>query len=279
MVHEVVDLYKEFRIPREGKKGGYLKVFSRAAQSENRQKIYPAMLVIPGGGYQMLSEREGEPVALQFLARGYAAFILDYSVNTPFPTPLVEAGMAMAYIRKNAKKYFVDINRVAAIGFSAGGHLTGMLATLFDDESLKKALGADAALVRPDAVVLSYAVLTTGIGTHSGSTHVISGGDEELRKKLSLENCVTKESSPAFIWHTYEDAAVPVENALLMASAYRKAGVPFELHIFEKGWHGLSTLGRETHDEDQPAEIMRNAVWQELADGFLRIHGFCVKDR
>ncbi|MDE5897093.1 MAG: alpha/beta hydrolase, partial [Clostridia bacterium] len=205
MIYEKIDLYDYFSLPREGKTGGVLTVVCRSPYVEIKEKIRPAMLVIAGGGYFMVSEREAEPIALHFLLQGYAAFSLKYSVQTAYPVPLLEAAMAMAFIRENAEKYGVDTKHVGAVGFSAGGHLTAMLGNLFADPCVKETLGKRAALVRPDAVLLAYPVISGSEFGHSETMTTISGGDQALRGALSLETRVTKQSSPAFIWHTVED--------------------------------------------------------------------------
>lgn len=279
MYCETIDLYKYFGIARTAGEGGVLTAYIRAASCEGAAKLRPAALIIPGGGYHMISERESEPVAMRFLNEGYCAFVLSYSVKTAYPVPLLEAGMAMAYIRENVQRFGVDPAHVCAVGFSAGGHLTGMLATIFDDDHLRRTMGDRVALVRPDAVILSYPVVTTREEfTHGSSAATISGGDCALREKLSVENLVTKHSVPAFFWHTYEDDLVPVANSLFIAEAYRKAGVPFELHIFEKGRHGLSVASVETDCEENLPKIGHVAVWTDLAFTWLEKRGFCVKN-
>lgn len=295
MICKTVDLYEYFKIDRKGMDGGFLTAYVPAVYTEMQPKTHPGILVIPGGGYGFVSEREGEPVALAFLAKGYAAFTLKYTVSDKpyhemlargkmdermtFPGPLVEAVMAMAYIRKNAELFHIDPEHIAAAGFSAGGHLTGMLATLFDDVSVQAILGDVAKSGRPDAVILSYAVLTTEKGfTHDGTSDTISGGDEKLRNALSLETRVTEKSAPAFIWHTVEDDCVPVESALRMALAYRKAGVPFEVHVFEKGWHGTSVVNDHTMGNDGEKEkIGHLSAWHSLAETWLKKRGFCIR--
>ena len=253
MFYTTVDLYDYFHIPRGENAGGSLTVYARSRNPENSPRIRPAILIAAGGGYNYLSFREGEPVALKFLAEGYAVFLLNYTICTPYPVPLIEAAMAMKYIRENAQTYAVDADRVCAAGFSAGGHLVGML-------------------------ILSYPVITTGIRTHGDTANTISGGDPVLAARLSLEKRVTKESSPAFIWHTSEDDCVAVENAFLMAQAYRVAGVPFELHIFEKGGHGLSTSDIEVCNERGcRGDVEAVRMWIPLALNFLKARGFEVR--
>lgn len=278
MIYESIDLYRYFGVQRTQGEGGKITVYNREKLGDLVKKVRPAALVIPGGGYGMVSGREGEPIALRFVGKGYAAFLLEYSVNVAYPVPLKEAAMAMVYIRENAEKYGIDPERVAAIGFSAGGHLAGMLATLFGEACLRETLGERAKLVRPDAVVLSYPVITTREElTHGTSAATISGGDAALRRALSLETRVTADSSPAFLWHTAEDELVPVANSLLYANACLQNGVPFELHVFEKGWHGTSEISIETTDEEALGRIRHLSAWMDLAFTWLQQRGFCVR--
>lgn len=274
-----INLYEYFNLPKEEGASGYLTVYSRTPSKEIGAKKRPAMLVIPGGGYTMVSDREGEPVAIRFLVEGYCAFVLTYTTHAAYPVPLIEAGMAMAYIREHAEEYCVDGEKVAAVGFSAGGHLTGMLATMYGEKEVKDALGERAALVRPDAAIFSYPVVTTEDAfTHGTTKQIISGNGAIPPEKVSIEKRVTSDSVPAFIWHTFEDDCVPVENSLLLACAYKKAGVPFALHIFEKGWHGLSLSNAEVNNQT-PADLALAPVgkWVELALDWLQARGFAVK--
>ena len=276
MIYETIDLYDYFGAERKGATGGILSVYTRSELFELKPKLRPAVLVIPGGGYNMVSVREGEPVALAFVNAGYSAFLLTYTVKTRYPTPLGEALMAMRFIRENAEKYCVDPEKVAAIGFSAGGHLAGLVATATKEE-VNAAPCKKERSTRPNAVVLSYPVVTMGIETHGGTRDVISGKGEIPYDTLSIEKRVSKESAPAFIWHTFEDDCVPVENSLLLASAYRSAGVPFSLHIFEKGWHGLSLCTAETHNQyEQDNELAYIGKWFSLALDWLSARGFTV---
>lgn len=279
MAVTTIDLYKYFEKQRYGVTGGYLSIYSRTPSREIKPKKRPAMLVMPGGGYGFLSDREGEPVAIEFMSKGYGAFVLHYSINTAYPVPLIEACMAVAYIRENAEAFCVDKEHVAAIGFSAGGHLTGMLATMCDAKEVKEALGERANLSRPDAVILSYPVVTMEDGvTHEGTRSVITNEGTIPYDTLSLEKRVTENSVPAFIWHTMEDDCVPVENSLYLASAYRKAGVPFSLHIFEKGWHGLSLANEEVYDTaDVGVDLGHIEKWIDLALDWLKMREFEVK--
>lgn len=276
MINEVIDLYEYFGVKRGGANGGYLTVCARTESREISKRKRPAMLVIPGGGYFMLSDREGEPVAWRFVEKGFSAFVLAYSVQTKYPVPLNEAQMATAFIRKNAEKYNIDENHVCAIGFSAGGHLAGLLATIKKDEVIS---GESLESVKPNAVVLSYPVVTMKATTHGGTRDVITGKDEGLQDKLSIDRRADQNSVPAFIWHTMEDSAVPVENSLMLASAYRKNGVPFSLMIFEKGYHGLSLANDEVcRFSAENQHLYRVGRWTELVYDWLLTRGFERKE-
>lgn len=276
MLYEQIDLYEYFSVKRPQGGAGVLTVYCRERTGDLLPKLRPAMLILPGGGYEYCSDREQEPVALKFLHAGYSAFVLRYTVNAAYPVPLIEAAMAMRYIRENANRYSADPHHVGALGFSAGGHLAGMLATLFRAAPVTELLGDG--LVRPDAVLLTYPVISGGEYGDEGTMRRISGGDPKLRKELSLEDRVTADCPPAFLWHTAEDACAPAENSLLYAAACRRAGVPFELHLFERGRHGTSVADIEVEEsEARAAEIGHLSVWLDLALSWLGQHGFAVK--
>jgi acetyl esterase/lipase len=203
------------------------------------------VLLCPGGGYEYISPREGKPVALAFNERGYDAFVLDYTVadkdngrSAPLNTkPLADLSSAVAHIRENAERYNIDPNKIAVCGFSAGGHLAASLGVYWHTPAF---WGGDkpAAIYRPNALILCYPVITAGEYKHAGSiANLAGGGDASV---FSLENYVSAKTPPAFIWHTSEDAAGPVQNSLLFASRLAEHGVPFELHVYPFGWHGLS---------------------------------------
>lgn len=278
MITETIDLYGYFNIKRSGGVAGYLSVYAREENPDLNKKIRPAMLVIPGGGYCSVSKRESEPVALEYLLRGFSSFVLNYSTETAYPVPLIEACMAVAYIRENAERYSVDVGHIAAIGFSAGGHLAAMLANIYDEKEVKAVLGKRTENVRLNAVILAYPVISTGEYTHKVTKNVITSGSAELEERLSIEKRVTNSSVPAFIWHTFEDDCVPVENSLLLAAAYKRAGVPFSLHIFEKGAHGLSLCSLETNNQtDKDLSVAHAGEWLNLSAEWLASRGFCVK--
>jgi len=238
---KIVNLYQHFGLTAPENAACRLlcyRIDTSAEVSSGRKK--PGVLILPGGGYSHTSAREAEPIALRFAARGYAPFVLHYSVAPAmYPTALREAAMAMRYIRENAREYEVDPAMVAAIGFSAGGHLCGLLGTCYDSPEVAD-LGPGA-LLRPNALGLCYPVAVAWGRTHEGSFENLSGGDPELRKKLSLEKLVRPDMAPVFLWHTRDDNTVPCRNSLILAAALEEAGVDFAMHIYRHGKHGLST--------------------------------------
>lgn len=273
MVYKQIDLYEYFNVDRQGATGGILTVFQRMQSIEMKHKLRPAMLVVPGGGYGFLSEREGEPVALAYLFNGYVSFVLSYSIFTAYPTPLNEALMAMAYIKENAELYHVDKNHVGIIGFSAGGHLSGLVITATEEE---KAF-LNGRPCTPDAAVLTYPVVVMDEFTHKGTRDIITDMGRIPYDNLSIEKRVTEHTPPIFVWSTFEDNAVPVENSLILVNALKKVGVPFSIHIFEKGWHGLSLSNIEVNDDKpQDRELLHVGKWLDLTIDWLQSRGFRV---
>lgn len=283
MNKEVIDLYSYFNLEKANGADGTLTAYTIDDYAFSKGRIRPAMLIISGGGYTSISQREKEPIAIQFLAKGYNVFTLDYSVvNHTHPTQLIEGCMAILYIRENAEKLLIDPNHVGVIGFSAGGHLAGMLATMTDDNEVVSIFGEKAKLCKPNAVVLSYAVLSAYGKTHKRSFDVLCGENDDgtIKSKLDLPSRVTSNSSPAFIWCTVGDGVVPCENSLLMATAYRNKGVPFEFHAFETGGHGLSLSNKETTSPSCPQDnVVTVQPWVNLMFNWLEAKGFVIKNK
>ena len=198
----------------------------------------PAILVCPGGGYGFCSPREAEPIAMQYNAAGFHAFVLNYSVApNKYPRALEGVSKSIQLIRENADVWNVESGSIAVIGFSAGAHLAGSIGMFWNREPVKTQDESN----RPNAVILAYPVVTSGEFAHRGSFENLCGDNEDLIKEMSLENQVTGDTPPMFIWHTVADQSVPVENSLMLAGALRKKNIPFELHIYPEGAHGLST--------------------------------------
>ncbi len=210
-----------------------------------------AVVVCPGGGYKFLSEREAEPIVTRFLGAGFNVFLLRYSVKEKAKDhePLKQAAHAVAHVRKNAERYRIDPQRIFICGFSAGGHLAASCGILWNSPVLREEFaGEPEGINRPDGMILSYPVITAGEYAHRGSIQNVSGnkdyGDAEI-EEWSLERHVDPTTPPAFIWHTFEDKTVPIQNSLMLADALATSGVHFELHVFPVGVHGLS-LANET---------------------------------
>lgn len=241
-----------------------------------------AVIVCPGGGYSALSDRENEIVAAQYLAAGFATFILRYSVkeNAKNFQPLKEAALAIKHVRENAEHYNVDPDYVFITGFSAGGHLAASAGVFWDHAAVKEVLGCeDTRVARPTGMILCYPVITTGAYTHVHSTQRLCGKFDkdpivtytrEEADQFSLELHVKESTPPAFLWHTAADGAVPVENSLLFAAALSRAKVPFELHIFPDGPHGLSLCNDQTMSGNPKYSVPHNACWIDLACKWAR---------
>ena len=205
----------------------------------------PAVLILPGGGYSFLSPREAEPIALAFAAKGFATFVLWYSiVPGEFPAALLETAWSVNYIREHADEFNIIKNKVAVCGFSAGGHLAASAATMWNCPEIRNCLGFENGEGRPDGVILGYPVISTGEYREWGSINALTGGkadcDPELCARISLENAVDKTTSPVFIWHTFYDDVVDVRNSLAFATALKCSDVSCELHVLPHKWHGLS---------------------------------------
>ena len=225
------------------------------------------VLILPGGGYTHLADHEGEPIAQSFNRHGFHAAVLRYRL-APYhdeKIPLQDASSAIRLIRHHAKKLHCRPDRIAILGFSAGGHLAGCTA-LFSEQWAGDP-GADNLVervsARPDAAILCYPVVTMGEFTHRGSRRALlaeHADDPIFQERYSLEKQVASNAPPIFMWHTADDASVPVQNSLMLAAALADHQIPFSLHIFPHGPHGLG-LAQDTPDVSR---------WPELAAEWLR---------
>jgi acetyl esterase/lipase len=230
-----------------------------------------AVLICPGGGYERLSPREAEPVALQFAAAGFHTFVLYYSVAPKrHPQPLLDLSRAMNIIRHHADKWKVDAQKIAVCGFSAGGHLAASLGVHWDKAYCANAPGLEPGWNQPNALILCYPVISAGRFAHRSSFEHLLGQDanSEALHEMSLEYQVSAKTPPTFLWHTYDDSAVPVENSLLFANGLREQKIPFEMHIYPHGPHGLSLATAETDEgRGQDAHI---SGWIKLCTEWLQ---------
>lgn len=276
---ETVNLYQYYGLTAPSGAGGKLSCWIQqtpATVSIARKR--PAVLLLPGGAYRFTSPREAEPVALRFVVCGYAAFVLEYSCSPlGFPVSLREAALAMRYIREHADMFEINPSMVAAVGFSAGGHLCGTLGTLYDCPEVAD-LG-DAQLLRPDALGLCYPVAIGWGNTHEESFENISCKEPSLRDRLSLDRLVRSDMPPVFVWHTRDDLSVPCRNSLLLASALESVGVDFALYLYHHGCHGLSTADAAVYPVHSIPKVSSDVPgWQDSMIRFFEEVGFHTTD-
>ncbi len=223
----------------------------------------PAVLVLPGGGYARQADHEAEPVAAWLASLGIHAYVLRYRVAPHrHPAPLEDAKAALLQIRDGAHGLDVDRGRVGVLGFSAGGHLAATLSTAVATGDA--ALDVQGAV--PDLSVLCYPVISCTEQVHQGSVDNLLGlaPSQELLREMSADLHVTAKTPPAFVWHTADDAAVPVQHSLSYAGSLMRAGVPAELHVFPQGRHGLGLAP----EDPGPAQ------WTGLCAGWLHRMGW-----
>lgn len=235
----------------------------------------PLVLVCPGGAYAYTSPREAEVFAMQFLSMGCHAAVLKYScAPAVYPTALTELATAVKLVRENAESWNVD--NIIVLGCSAGGHLAASMGVFWQEDFLAEAVGLkqeQKELLRPDGLILCYPVITSGEFAHRGSMENLLGpdrcNDAGWLEKMSLEKHVTGNVPKTFIWHTYTDGSVPVENSLMFVSALRKARVNAEFHMYPVGGHGLGLANRLTQNSGNTAIQEECTTWISLVKTWI----------
>jgi acetyl esterase/lipase len=268
MLHKVININVDYQAA--GLEGSadpklYTYIISHSPEMDYHKKR-PAVIVCPGGGYVMTSDREAEPIALRFNSLGFQSFVLRYSVNKlPFPGALLELSKAVSIVRENAAEWDIDPEKIIVCGFSAGGHLAASLGVFWNKDFVTVPLGFEHQENRPNGMILAYPVITSGEFAHRDSfINLLKDRYEQDLALVSLENQVSPDTPPAFIWHTFDDGCVPVENSLLLANALRKQGISFEMHIFPSGPHGLSLATDETGILNEGCR-----AWTEMAGRWI----------
>ena len=240
----------------------------------NINKKRETIIICPGGGYEFSSDREAEPIALKFVAQGFNAVVIRYSIApVRYPTALLELAETVRYVREKEKEWNVDTEKVIVCGFSAGGHLAGSLGVLWNNEIIEKYLDIKNEEVKPNAMILCYPVISSGEFAHKGSFDSLLGEKEAeiSRENLSLEKLVSIETPKTFLWHTFDDGTVPVQNSLLFSNALASNKVQFELHIYPSGVHGLGLCEEITAMNGRSEHINSHiASWFNLACQWIK---------
>lgn len=273
MEHQIIHLTEYFPFLGENGKDPTVERYSPTNMDVDkcRQAKRPCLLVIPGGGYSRISPREDEPLALHFMPLGYHIFILRYTPGPEhnFPTQIREVAALTDLIRTHAEDWLCDTAHIAIMGFSAGGHLAAHYSNAYNWPEVQ-AVFPNALPVQ--ACILAYSVISADPRVaHSDSFENLLGhplSDAE-KERFSCQNMVSDQTPPTFLWHTAADQLVPVENSLIYARALADHKIPFELHIFPLGRHGLSMV----YDDPAkiiPEEALPNRQWLTLAQNWLR---------
>ncbi len=234
------------------------------------------LLVIPGGGYGgVCADREGEPIGLAFMPYGFNVFVLHYSVRSSgrvFPIQLIQASRAMKYIKNHAQDWQMDGEKIFVTGSSAGGHLAASLGTMWHLPQVYEAVEMPYGYNKPAGMILSYPVVTGMYDwCHEGSVQNAFCTDEptqEQRRAFSIELHVDEKSCPMFLMHTSDDQTVDIRHALVLAESYRKAGLPFELHVYPSAPHGIALANKITAGNNPAHDNARIADWVAQAAGW-----------
>ena len=244
----------------------------------------PAVIISPGGGYMGFTEREGESVALHFLAAGYQAFVLHYSIleSAAFPNALYDLAKAMCFIHQNAERLCINEEKIIVCGFSAGGNLSATLGVMWDQSFLREKFQVSSEWLKPAAMVLGYPVTNLEFKSNGKASEFekqmmqkciqyLTGKENPQKEdfdQLNLINYVSKNTPPTFLFHLCGDPIVPVDNSLQFASRLAAMGVPFVMEIGEDTWHGVSSLRAE--DANQAFFRTEYSDWFEKAICWLK---------
>ena len=264
----------QIEIPGEKDAAQLYTYFLDSSPEIDGERLRQVIVICPGGGYRKTSDREAEPVAMQFLAMGYHAVILRYSVAPAvYPTALLQLAGTVCWLKEHAAMYHIDKDRIVLQGFSAGAHLAACLGVFWNRPFLKERLELEKKeVLRPAGMILSYPVITSGEKAHRDSFDKLLGArsrDPKMLELLSLEKQVSEDTPPVFLWHTQTDPTVPVENSLLFYQALLAHGVSTEMHLYPVGGHGLSLANEETINTRGYGVQVQCQSWIRLAADWM----------
>ncbi len=259
------------RIYLNGGKSEYFDVFLPKFLDDEPRKV-PAVIVCPGGGYNFCSAREADVIAANFMAQGFATFVLYYSLKekAAMPAPLLDLCETVKTVRERADEWNIDTDKIGVIGFSAGGHLTASLGVYWNNEEIKKLSGCQNGENKPNAIMLIYPVLSCSWAAPDGKMreHLVGGKDNDTQYDFfNICQKANRDTPPTFLCHTFRDTAVPVEDSLNFAQSLAKEDIPFEMHIFPNGHHGLSTGNAALNWGNEYADFNK---WPALCTAWLR---------
>lgn len=228
---------------------------------------HPLVIVCPGGGYRFTSDREAEPIAMKFLANGINCIVLRYSISpVRYPVQIEELAYTVLFAKEHCEEYNIDPDKIYVQGSSAGGHLAANYGIEWDKSFLKKFFNVEVQLLKINGLILSYPVISSKKYDHRDSMLNLCGENiDVLRDRISIEENIDSNFPQAFIWHTFSDNCVPVENSLMLAEAMRKKNIKFELHIFPDGAHGLSLANKITEGENNNTIQVECQEWIDMA--------------
>ncbi len=245
-------------------------IYEKSPELPFREKR-AAVVVCPGGGYKICSDREADSIAMSYAAAGFHTFVLRYSLEkeAAYPRPLTELSRVMKLIRDNAEDWGIIENNIAVCGFSAGGHLAASLGVHWSEDEIQKLADCKGEENKPDALILAYPVISTSWIENSQSLERIIGDRDydKAYKDLNLHTCVNEKTPPTFLCHTFSDTSVPVADSIKFAEALNQKDIPFELHIWPNGRHGLSLATEDVCADGGDADF---AGWFNLSVKWLK---------
>lgn len=247
MLHEIIKLKDHYNIETDA----YLEVIIGYNSDMEKRTKSPGMVIVPGGAYEYVSLREADPIAFKFNLEGYVSFVLKYSTKTAYPKPMLELAYSIDYLRKNADKYYLDKDKIGVIGFSAGGHLITSYGYLYNHNDFKQYHDLDSNNIKPNCLIASYPVITMGEYTHLDTRKNITGMDPYLIDLLSVENHITPNYPPTFLWTTQKDNCVNWINSELYLKGLKENGVLHDYFFYPELDHGLSVIIPLLYDKER----------------------------